>query len=207
MRKFIYTDWSEVHEQTWKLGKIVELAFQPEVIIAIARGGLVVGRVLADYFSLMKLYTVNIESAGIQTYRVAVPRICLSSSLDVQDCSVLVVDEVSNSGYSLQSAERFAYHNGARVVKTAVLIYKTPECVVRPDFFTEECSEDVWHTYPWAIAEDLGYIARQDTHISTLYATGHYSEIQRYLENEYHLILSDSVVQAVLKKVLGDNCP
>ncbi len=92
MKQFIYTDWSEAHDQAWNLGKIVASAFQPDAIIAIARGGLVVGRILADYFSLMKLYTVNIESAGTQAHRVTQPQVYAPASLNLQGYAILVVD-------------------------------------------------------------------------------------------------------------------
>ncbi len=153
----------------------------------------------------MKLYAVNIESAGAQTHRVMCPQVYASSSLNLKDCAVLVVDEISNSGYSLQVVERFAYDNGSRRVKTAVLVYKTLKCIVQPDFFADKCDEDVWHTYPWTIAEDLGLIASQDPYIGALYAGGYYSKVQQYLENAYSLILSDKTIQAVLEKTFGDD--
>ena len=48
IEKFHYTNWSEVHELAWQLGTIIEHVFKPDVIVAIARGGLVVGRIIAD---------------------------------------------------------------------------------------------------------------------------------------------------------------
>jgi len=205
MKKLKYTDWSEVHEQAWNLGKIVASDFQPNAIVAIARGGLVVSRILADYFSLMRLYAVNIESTGTQVHRVTRPQVYAPASLNLADCSVLVVDEVSNSGYSLHAVECFASDNGARAVKTAVLVYKTSECIIRPDFFAEECDEDVWHTYPWAIAEDLGYIASRDPQIGVLYAERRHSKLQQYLADAYGLIVPERAVWAVLEKTFGDD--
>lgn len=206
MRKFKFTDWPEVQELAWSLGELVEPAFHPDVIIAIARGGLVVGRILADYFSVMELYTVNIETAGTQTYRKAETRVRAPFSLPLEGRCVLVVDEVASSGYSLQAVERFAYANGGRAVKTAVLVHLLLRSIIRPDFCIQECAEEVWHTYPWTIVEDLGHLAQQDAHIGALVAAGQYAKVRDYLDSTYSLGLPQKVIRAVLERSSSQSC-
>jgi hypoxanthine phosphoribosyltransferase len=130
----------------------VNSGFIPDVIVGIARGGWIPARILSDV-----LYTTSLQNIRIEYYTdVAAkgkePRITQPLTGSMKNKSILLVDEVADTGDTLQHAIEHVNALGAKNVRSAVLHYK-PTSIVKPDFFMVETSS--WTVYPWENRESI----------------------------------------------------
>ncbi len=129
--------------------KVRESGFFPDIIVAISRGGLVLGRLLSDLLNVSDLRTIRIrrykgvEEAG--ELKIDIP---VLERLDGK--SVLIVDDVADMGDTLLAAIEHIEQLGAKEVKTLTIHYK-PWSRVRPDFFIQKTES--WVVYWWEYAE------------------------------------------------------
>ena len=124
------------------------------MIVAIGRGGLVPGRILADLLDLMDMASFKIEHYhATRSQKQARVRYPLSAA--VKGKRVLLVDDVSDSGETFETALEHLYSLGPPLaVRTAVLHHKIRSRYT-PDFYAMKLVKWRWLIYPWALKEDL----------------------------------------------------
>jgi uncharacterized protein len=148
--------WQDFQRLACKLaGVIADDGFDVELIVAIARGGLVPARVIADYLGVM-----NVASFRIEHYRGSerTPRAMLRNPLSAEIAGrrVLLVDDVSDSGETFEVGLRHLRECLPDAeIRTATLHHKITSRYV-PDYFAAKVIKWRWITYPWAMIEDLG---------------------------------------------------
>ncbi len=106
--------------------------YKPDVILAIARGGVTFGHFLAEKLNLRELYTLNsihyndtIKLDGINIYNI--PKI-------PDNTQVLVVDDIVDSGDTMLAVlTKLRHLNPKCVFKTGAIFYKT-DALYQPDF-------------------------------------------------------------------------
>ena len=131
---------------------ICKSGFKPDVIVGVCRGGWLPARVLSDLLENKNLANVKAESyTGIGEAN-GHPDLTQCLSVDVAGKTVLIVDEVADSGRSLKLVVNHFYERSAKSVKTATLYYKRC-CAFKPDFYAAET--DCWVVFPWEIKETL----------------------------------------------------
>jgi len=162
--------------------EIHEASFQPEIIVAISRGGCVPARIVCDYLDVFDLDVIKIEHYhGIHKEKHIRLRYPLSA--DITGKQVLLVDDVSDTGGSFETGIQHLLDNGnpARL-KTAVLHHKTVSSYT-PDFYGDVVHEWRWIIYPWAVMEDLRSIFHQmPTQPATIEEFAHYIKQHHDLE-------------------------
>jgi len=150
--------WRGFHALCRQLAyQIREAAFQPDVIVGIARGGYMPARLLSDYLGIM-----NLTSFRIEHYRGArkqpVTRVKYPLSADLSGQRVLLVDDVSDTGDTFEVALGHLRERGEpTAVRTVVMHHKITSSYV-PDFYAKKVVKWRWIVYPWAIMEDLAGI-------------------------------------------------
>lgn len=132
--------------------------FQPDLIVAIARGGFVPARILCDYLGVMELVSFRIEHYRGQQVE-AQARIRHPLAIDIKGKSVLVVDDLSDTGETFDVAVRYLNELGAAEVRTAALHHKQ-QAKFEPDFYAKRIRKWRWLSYPWARLEDVGELVR-----------------------------------------------
>ena len=145
--------WSQIYSMLLEQSeKICKSGFKPDVIVGVCRGGWLPARVLSDLLENTHLANVKAEGyLGIGEAK-GLPSLTQCLSADVAGKTVLVVDEVADSGRSLKLVTNHVYTQGAREVKTATVYYKRC-CAFKPDFY--EAETDCWVVFPWEIKETL----------------------------------------------------
>ena len=147
--------WNRVVRDTIKLSKsIIDSGFKPDIVVAIGRGGYVPARILCDYLLIRDLTSIKVEhwgSAATETEKAVIKfRLCT----DIKDKSVLLVDDITDTGDTLRVSLKYLKDFGPKTIKTAVLIHKTCSVIV-PDYFISKIIKWHWVIFPWHIWEDL----------------------------------------------------
>jgi hypothetical protein len=125
--------------------QIKESEFKPDLIVAIARGGWIPGRIMSDLLCNSNVASMRTEFYKDVAETNAKPVISQKVSAPVRGKRVLVVDDVADTGKSLRAARDYLKKLRPKEIKIATLHYK-PKSVLRPDFFIEET--DAWIVYP-----------------------------------------------------------
>ena len=146
--------WKEMHEFAEEAARQVkESDFHPDVIIGLTRGGLVPARLFADLLHVKDVYTINVDHWGLTATMDGEAKLTQKLNVDITGKKVLVVDDITDTGQSIEIAKKHVGELGPSVVKTAALLnLKTSKFV--PDFKGVE-KEWAWFIFPWNYKEDL----------------------------------------------------
>ena len=154
--------WNRVYRLARQLALDIKTSgFRPETIVAIGRGGYVPARILADFLAVMDLTSIKVEHyKGAE--KQPETRLKYPLKRDLSGRSVLIVDDVSDTGDSLAVAVDHVGDFGAAAVRTAVLQHKTVSTFI-PDYYAYTVKKWRWIIYPWAVIEDVsGFLERMD---------------------------------------------
>ncbi len=140
--------WERFDEAVWALAEQVAADGVPDMVLCVARGGLVVGGALGYALGVKNTYTMNVEFYTGVDERLEVPRILPPAPdfVDLHDASVLVADDVADTGLTLASVTDFCAGKVGSV-RTAV-VYAKPRSVVTPDYAWGRT--DRWISFPWS---------------------------------------------------------
>ena len=150
------TDWEYIYGLCRDVADEVRAAdFEPDVVVALARGGWFGGRCLCDFLGLDDLASLKMEhyvgagqTAGEPQVRYPMP------DGSVADKNVLVVDDIADTGGSIRRAHEYVTDRDPATVRTATLqLLRTSE--FEPDFVGERLAEWTWVVYPWNFVEDM----------------------------------------------------
>ncbi len=122
--------------------------------MAIARGGYMPARILADFFGVMELATFRIEHYR-RTQKRAVTRVTDPLTVDVTGRRVLLVDDVSDSGDTFEAAIHHINERSTPAELRTAAIHHKIVSLYTPDFFAARVKTWRWIIYPWALMEDL----------------------------------------------------
>ena len=127
---------------------VVESGYQPDLVLAIARGGLLPGAAVAYALDCHNVVTVNVEFYTGLDERLEVPMM-LPPVLDVTDIAgstALIVDDVADTGKTLDLVQEFCAGHVAEV-RCAVL-YEKARSQVAADYVWGRT--DRWVDFPWS---------------------------------------------------------
>lgn len=150
-------DVSEREIMTWDIfgtasrdlaTEIADSGFDPDIILAIARGGLLIAGALGYALAVKNLYTMNVEFYTGVDERLPVPMILppVPDLVELRFARVLIADDVADTGHTLKTVQDF-FRGRVKEVRTAVL-YEKPQSVVRCDFVWKHT--DLWINFPWS---------------------------------------------------------
>ena len=132
--KCVVTNWDYIYSLCRDVSNDVKTSgYEPDVIIALARGGWFAGRVMCDFLGLDDLTSLKIEHyIG----------------------NVLLVDDIADTGKSMIHAKEYVLMQKPKEVRTATLQYLyTSE--MDPDYCGERVEDWAWIVYPWNFIEDM----------------------------------------------------
>jgi hypoxanthine phosphoribosyltransferase len=171
---------------------VLASGFQPDTVVAIARGGFVPARFLCDFLQIGKLASIRVQHYKAGAHMEAQARVTIPLSIDIDGANVLLVDDVNDSGKTLAAASSHLQGFSPASLRTAVLHEKT-DTVQAADFRVIVVREWHWILYPWAVVEDVGQF------ISDMRPTPqNLDEIRERLDDQYGLVPSPSQLDRVL---------
>lgn len=140
--------------------RIKQSRFRPDLVIAIGRGGYVPARVVCDFLLHEMLTSFKVEHWGMAAEEKPSVNVRFPLAVDIRDKTVLVIDDVTDSGKTMDVATSYLRCLYPREIRTAVLQHKVSS-PYRPDYFAREEKEWHWIIYPWAVHEDIvGFVKK-----------------------------------------------
>jgi hypoxanthine phosphoribosyltransferase len=150
------TNWDYIYDLCRGVSNGVKAAeFEPDVVVALARGGWFAGRCVCDFLGLDDLTSLKMEhyvgaaqKTGEPTIRYPMPE----GSVAGKD--VLVIDDIADTGGSIHRAQEYVTDRDPETVRTATLqLLQTSQ--FEPDFVGERLEKWTWVVYPWNFLEDI----------------------------------------------------
>ena len=141
--------WADLGEASRGLASaIVDDGYEPDLILGIARGGLLVAGALSYAIGVKNTFTMNVEFYTGVDERLPVPMILppVPALVDLQDARMLIADDVADTGQTLALVKGFCAGQVGEV-RTAVL-YEKPRSAVRCDYVWRRT--DRWIDFPWS---------------------------------------------------------
>jgi len=150
------TNWEYIYGLCRDVANGVRAAeFDPDVIVALARGGWFAGRCCCDFLGLDDLTSLKMEHYVGTASKGADPEVRYPMPEgSVAGKDVLIVDDIADTGESLRHAHEYVAGRDPDAVRTATLqLLHTSE--FEPDFVGERLDEWAWIVYPWNFIEDM----------------------------------------------------
>lgn len=147
--------WQAVEELIWKVVADMKLNdYQPDVLIAVARGGLVPARILADYLQEKYVSSLQMGHWDAQAQLQEEPMLVFPlPEIDLKGKRVLVVDDVCDEGRTMEQVRDYLAARGAEI-STFVLVSKADSRFMA-DYCPKILDEWRWVLFPWSKHEDL----------------------------------------------------
>ena len=133
--------------------QVVDSGFRPDMILAIARGGLGLAMGLGYALDVKNLSAVNVEFYTGVDERLDVPIMLppTPAAVDLAGLRVLVADDVADTGRTLEIVRDFCADHVAEA--RMAVIYEKPWTVVRPDYVWRRTEK--WIDFPWSSSPPL----------------------------------------------------
>ncbi|MBV7363058.1 phosphoribosyltransferase [Actinomycetaceae bacterium TAE3-ERU4] len=152
--------WDGFGEATRDLARQVrDSGWMPDLIVAVARGGLLPAGAVSYALGVKAMGTMNVEFytdvAETLPEPVLLPPLMDVSAMDGK--RVLVVDDVADSGKTLKMVMELIAkrglsldgHTSATVDARSLVIYEKSRSVIKPDFVWK--NTDLWINFPWSV--------------------------------------------------------
>jgi uncharacterized protein len=122
--------------------------FRPDIILAIARGGMFVAGALGYALSVKNLHLMNVEFYnGIgSTLDMPVMLPPVPSAVDFSQKKVLIADDVADTGKTLELVHDYVAEHVAEV--RSAVVYEKPGSLVKCDYVWKRT--DRWINFPWS---------------------------------------------------------
>jgi uncharacterized protein len=141
--------WPDFGEATRDLAvQVANDGYEPDLVLSVARGGLLVGAALGYALDVKNTWTMNVEFYTGVDERLDVPMILppVPELVDLESARMLIADDVADTGETLKLVKDFCSGKVA-AVRCAVLYQKSPS-VVKCEYVWRRT--DLWIDFPWS---------------------------------------------------------
>ncbi|MFN2490914.1 MAG: phosphoribosyltransferase [Actinomycetota bacterium] len=147
--------WSELGAACRHLAEVIAADdYRPDIVLAIARGGLFVAGGLGYALSVKNIYVMNVEYYTGVDERLPLP-VALPPTpemVDIEDARLLIADDVADTGHTLAFVHDFC-HGKVAEVRSAVL-YQKPRSLIDCEYVWRRT--DRWIDFPWSSEAPVG---------------------------------------------------
>ena len=136
--------WQGLGEAFEKLAATIAHDFRPDVIVGIAKGGVVPAVFLSSAFQV-DFFPIKLSRRKNEVVVRDEPMWFIRPTADIEGQHVLLVDDISVTGRALAMAKSVLIDIGAAEVRTATLAVHLES--VRPDYYAIETDDFI--VFPW----------------------------------------------------------
>ena len=141
--------WEAFGDAARQLARVIAAdGFRPDLILAIARGGLFIAGALGYALSVKNLHVMNMEFYnGVgSTLDLPVMLPPVPSAVDFSEKKVLIADDVADTGKTLELVRGFIAGHVADV--RSAVVYEKSASLVKCDYVWKRT--DLWINFPWS---------------------------------------------------------
>ncbi len=141
--------WASFGDASQELARVIaDDGFRPDIILAIARGGMFVAGALGYALSVKNLHLMNVEFYnGVgSTLDMPVMLPPVPSAVDFSEKRVLIADDVADTGKTLELVRGFVTDHVAEV--RSAVVYEKPTSLVKCDYVWKRTT--AWINFPWS---------------------------------------------------------
>jgi hypoxanthine phosphoribosyltransferase len=122
--------------------------YRPDLILAIARGGLFPAGGLGYALDVKNLHVINVEFYTGVDERLPMPVVLppVPQLVDLSGARVLIADDVADTGATLRLVKDFCAQHVADV--RCAVIYEKPRSIVKCEYVWRRT--DLWIDFPWS---------------------------------------------------------
>lgn len=185
--KCTITDWALVYDLCRDVSdQVRETGFNPDIVVALARGGWVAGRCVCDFLDINDLTSLKIERSDGVGQKEGKPTVRYPISKEsVEGKDVLLVDEIAATGESLRLAVKYTQKHDPAEIQTSTLHVRDGS-EFTPNYVGEQVEEVTWMIYPWNFIENLSDLIRDAGSRSDMHEF-RTTEMQRFLRDHYQI--------------------
>ena len=152
-RIFVAPGWQELHALTFAVAQQIYTQKQQfDRVVTLAKGGWPMSRSLADFLEVGEVQSLGISFYTGVDQRKPHPIVYQDLPIDIAGETILLFDDVADTGESLEFATNYLYERGAHQVTTAAIFYKE-RSKLTPDYFAAQVAE--WIVFPYELVETL----------------------------------------------------
>ena len=147
--------WQDLGDGARELAEVVHAdGYRPDIVLAIARGGLLVGGAVGYALGVKNTFTMNVEFYTGIDERLEMPMLLPPGPdlVDFAEQKVLIADDVADTGATLALVKDFCEGKVAEV-RCAVL-YEKPRSTVSCEYVWRRT--DRWIVFPWSDRAPVG---------------------------------------------------
>ena len=142
--------WDELGSGTRELAEAVYAdGYAPDIVLGIARGGLLVAGAIGYALDVKNVFTMNVEFYTGVDERLDIPMILppVPDLVDLEESKILIADDVADTGRTLLLVKDFCAGKVGEV-RSAVL-YEKPHSEVKCEYVWRRT--DRWIDFPWSV--------------------------------------------------------
>jgi hypoxanthine phosphoribosyltransferase len=134
--------------------------YRPDLILAIARGGLFAAGALGYALDVKNLHVMNVEFYTGVDSRLDMPVVLppVPQAVDLSGARVLIADDVADTGATLQLVKDFCAEHVAEV--RCAVVYEKPGSSVKCEYVWRYT--DQWINFPWSTEPPVTNAANKD---------------------------------------------
>ncbi|MFH0943005.1 MAG: phosphoribosyltransferase family protein [Candidatus Beckwithbacteria bacterium] len=157
--QYLTPTWDEMNQLAYKIAKqILSCHKHFDRIVTLAKGGWPMTRSLVDFLSVSQVASLGIKFYSGINQRYQKPEIYQDFPVKMKGETVLLFDDVADTGHSFVFAKKHLKANGVKSITTAALFYK-PHSIFQPDYFGFPTS--AWIIFPYETIEAMRFLKKK----------------------------------------------
>lgn len=137
--------WQDIEKAIEALAVTIKEDYDPDIIVGIARGGLIPAVRFSHLFNDLTMRVVHVKYYENVDETMDKPEIHWSD-IEKLEGKVLLVDDVADTGSTLETVQKHLQDRIEGELKICTIAYK-PKSKIKPDYFVYETEN--WIVFPW----------------------------------------------------------
>lgn len=144
--EYMRLTWEDIEQLVSKICDDIKKRYTPNHIISIGRGGMIVSRLISDKLNIKDISLINVKlykNVGEKNDKIEIK----NYSEFIEKKNVLLVDDISDSGETIEKVIDYLKDRRTNVLRTAVLLIR--DSLVRSPSFIGKIIKKEWVIFPW----------------------------------------------------------